>query len=177
MTRHRRLWNDRRGTIALEFAFVFPILLLLTVGCLELALMMLLDASVELGLVEASRTGSLSALGTESQRKAKIEEIVSMWVSRWVPGSSTLKIETFVYPALNNANAPTWVDSNNNGQWDPGEGTSPANGGIKLVPGIGLQNSLVLYDLTVTRPGFTGILRLVGVDQLEFRRQALVLNE
>ncbi|MCR6630937.1 MAG: pilus assembly protein [Magnetospirillum sp.] len=173
----RRLSRQRRGSAVLEFALVFPLIILLTVGAIEMGLMMLLDASLEIGIRAASRTGSITALGTREERENRIKAIVLEMVSRWVPGSSNVKIETKVYPALNNIGRPTWVDLNNNAICDDGEGTCPAEGGVQLVPGIGVSGSLVVYGVTVTRPGFSGIFKLIGINTLEFRRQAVVLNE
>lgn len=172
-----KLLPDRRGTAALEFALVFPVAILLMLGCIELSLMMLVDASLEIGIRAASRTGSITALGSGDEREAAVKQIVQYWVARWVPGSSNITLKTLVYPALNNADSPVWVDDNNNGLCDQGEGTCPAQGGVQLIPGMGVTGSLVAYDVTVTRPGFSGVFKLIGIDTLTFNRQAIVLNE
>lgn len=174
--------SDRRGTAALEFAIAFPMIIMLTMGTIELALMMLLDASLEIAVSEASRTGSLTQAGTldkpitEPERVAKVRAIVESWVGRWVPGTSNIKIETFTYESPRLANMPTWIDRNNNGACDPGEGTCPPTG-IQLFPGLGQAGTLTLYSVDVTRPGFTGILNMVGISSLHFVRQTVVLNE
>lgn len=176
MSRLGKWRSDRRGIAALEFAFAFPVMIMLTIGTIELALMMLLDASLELAVAEASRAGSLSQSGTAAEREEAAKTIVDTWVSRWLPGSSKISIETFTYPNLSDINKPTWTDRDKDGNCDPGEGTCPPNG-VELTPGIGISGSLTLYTVTLTRRGFTGVFNMAGISELTFVRQAVVLNE
>lgn len=177
MTACGRLRNDRRGMVAIEFALVFPMLLMLTVGIIEFALMMLMDASLEIAIREASRVGSLTALLPDATaREAKVKDTVNAFVSRWVPGTNTITVDLRIYDNMANIGKPTWVDGNGNNICDPGEGTCPPQG-VKVVPGAGSAGALVLYQVTVIRPGFTGILKLAGIGDLTFRRCAIVVNE
>lgn len=176
MIRLGKWWRDRRGVAAVEAAFAFPLIILLTMGCIELSLMMLLDASLEMGIAEASRAGSLTLSGGQAAREENVKRIVDSWVSRWVPGTSAITIETAVYPNLSDVGKPTWVDRNNNDTCDVGEGTCPPTG-VELTPGIGISGSLVLYSVTVSRKGFSGVLTLAGIESLKFSRQTVVLNE
>lgn len=172
-----RLWRDRRASIAVEFAIIFPILVMITLGSAELCMMMMVDASLEIGISEASRSGSLSLFGTEAQRRDRVKNIVNGIVGRWVSGDSDINITTFVYPTgLTGINTPTWIDGNGNNTCDAGEGTCPPQG-IKLVPGIGTQGALVVYTVTVSCKSFTGIFSMLGLDNYTFSRQAVVLNE
>lgn len=170
------LWRQRRGNVAVELALVLPMLLLLTMGSVELSLLMMLDGSLEMATAEASRSGSLSGFGTATEREARVKSIVHGLVGQWVPDVSNIAITTFIYPSLVDINSPTWIDANSNGLCDSGEGTCPPSG-VQLVPGIGTRGALVVYTITVTRAGFTGIFKLIGVDSYEFKRQAVVLNE
>lgn len=176
MTAIGKWWRNRSGSVAVEYALAFPLIVMLTLGTIELGLMMLLDASLEIGIAEASRSGSLTGLGTEAARKQRVEDIVKSWVGRWVPGTTTITVESFVYPNLEDANRPTWVDRNSNDSCDPGEGTCPPTG-VRLIPGVGLSGSLVLYQVKLSRKGFTGVFGMAGINSLDFSRQALVVNE
>lgn len=176
MIRLGKWLSDLRGIAALEFAFAFPVMIMMTIGTIELALMMLLDASLEMAMAEASRAGSLSQAGTEAERTAAVRQIVDSWVGRWVPGTSDITVETFTYASPTQANQPTWVDRNNNGKCDMGEGTCPPTG-VQVFPGIGPSGTLTLYSITVTRPGFTGVFGMAGINTLTFSRQTVVLNE
>lgn len=172
-----QLRGDRRGMAAIEFALVFPVLLMMTVGIIEFALMMLLDASLEIAIREASRAGSLAvAMPDAVAREARVKTIIDSLVSRWVPGTNGTTVKINVYQNMENIGRPTWVDGNNDHTCQPSEGTCPPQG-VQVFPGAGVSGDLVLYEVTVTRPGFTGILKLAGITQLTFRRRAIVVNE
>lgn len=163
--------------VAIEFAMVFPVLLLMSIGIIELGLMMLLDASLEIAVREASRQGSMTTIVSNgAQREALVRATVNTLVSRWVPGTNAITVDINVYTNLNDIGRPTWIDGNTNGTCEANEGTCPPVG-VKVVPGVGLAGALVVYTITVTRPGFTGILRLAGINDLTFRRRAVVVNE
>lgn len=171
-----RLRRDRRGSIMVEFALVFPLMVVLTLGIIELGLMMLMDASLELAMREAARAGSLTKVRTATERDTLIKDIIAQVVGGWVPGKANIVLATTVYPRLNTLGQPTWSDGNGNGRCDAGEGDC-APDSLRLDPGIGLAGSLVVYDVTLRRPGFTGALGLVGITELVFKRQAIVMNE
>lgn len=176
MTALRRFHRDRRGSVALEFALVFPAFVMLAMGTIELGLMMLQDATLEIAAAEASRSGSLSQYGTKDEREARVQQIVDYWMKRWIPGSSDIVVKTYTYNNLSDIGKPTWIDGNNNNACDSGEGDCGPSS-VRLYPGIGLAGSLTLYSITVSRSGITGILSLAGITKLTFTREAVVLNE
>lgn len=169
-------WRDRCGVVAVEFAFAFPIIILLTIGTIEVALMMLMDASLQIGIAEASRSGSLTQFGTAEARVSRVTSIMKTWAGRWVPGTSEIKVDYLVYPNLSDIGKPTWVDNNKNDKCDPGEGDCSASS-VKLVPGMGLAGSLVVYQVRISRSGFTGVLKLAGINTLNYFVEIVVLNE
>lgn len=177
MTCLRRLLRDRRGVVAIEFAIVLPVLILLTMGTLEMGLMMMVDASLEIGIRAASRAGIITASATETQRKEKIRNTIATIMDPWITSEDTIELKTSVYDNIADIGKPTWIDGNGNGVCDEGEGTCDAQGGVQQIPGAGAAGSLVLYEVTVQRPGFTGILKLMGISTLTFARQTVVLNE
>lgn len=172
------LCKDRRAIAALEFAFVFPIVLLISLGAIELALMMLVDASLEIAASECSRAGALTSAGTAEQRTARVQKIFDTFAGRWVPASGgSTQVTMTVYPNLAALGKPTWIDKNNNLNCDDGEGTCPAQGGFQVVPGIGGVGSLVVYQVAISRPGVSGIFKLIGINSLSFNSQIVVINE
>lgn len=176
MTGWRRLLGDRQGVVSLEFAFILPILILLSVGTLELGLMMMTDASLEIGIRAASRAGIITTNATAAEREAKIKTVIMSMMTPWIPDEDDIQLKTYVYNNLSEIGKPTWIDSNGNNSCDTGEGTCGA-GSVQLIPGAGIAGSLVLYKVTASRPGFTGIMTLVGISNLTFTRQTVVLNE
>ncbi|MGE5515249.1 MAG: TadE/TadG family type IV pilus assembly protein [Bacteroidota bacterium] len=176
MTGIGKWWRDRCGVVAVEFAFAFPIIILLTIGTMEVALMMLMDASLQIGIAEASRSGSLTQFGSAQDRVARVKTIMQTWAGRWVPGTSEIKVDYFVYPNLAAIGKPTWIDNNNNGKCDSGEGDCSASS-VKLVPNMGVAGSLVVYQVRISRSGFTGVLKLAGINNLSYFLEIPVLNE
>lgn len=170
----RRLVPDRLGTAALEFAIAFPVVLLITLGSIELALIMLADASLEIAASEASRIGSLTAFGDAAAREAKVKSIVATTTGRWIPVKSNITVTTHIYPDLTALGKPTWIESNNIPGCQPAEGDCT---GVQIIPGMGASSNLVVYTIVMTRSGFTGILKTVGISNLTFQRQIIVINE
>lgn len=179
MTAAAKLWRDCRGVIAVEFAMLITLILMLSIGVMELGMMMLTDASLEMAIRAASRTGMIATDVTDAQRNAKIQTIVERVMGNWIGSRGVLTIDKTVYPNLDAIGRPTWVDSDGDGGCaaDGSEGVCPNRGGVQVYPGLGTAGSLVLYRLTLERPGYTGIMNLVGISRLTFSRQAIVLNE
>lgn len=60
MIRFHRLWRDRRGGAAIEFAFVGPVFITLMLGALELGRMYYVRQSMEYATEQAARYYSLN---------------------------------------------------------------------------------------------------------------------
>lgn len=174
MTGWRRLLGDRRGVAGLEFALVVSIVLLLTAGLMELGLMMIVDATMEIAIRAVSRTGSITDALTEDERTKQVEETVSRLLSGWAPGTSTVTVDTHVYPLVTDLGNGYWIEDGQEAGCQTYEGDCT---GVQLIPGIGAAGSLVLYRVTLRRAGFSGVLRLIGIDDLTFSRTTVVLNE
>ncbi|MGE5478406.1 MAG: TadE/TadG family type IV pilus assembly protein [Bacteroidales bacterium] len=174
MTLLRRLVPDRLGTTALEFAIAFPVVLLITLGSIELALIMLADASLEIAASEASRIGALTAYGDAAAREAKVKSIVATIAGRWIPVKSNITVTTRIYPDLTALGKPTWIESNGIPGCQPAEGNCA---GVQVIPGLGHSGDLVVYTILMERSGFTGILKTVGISNLAFQRKIIVINE
>ena len=79
----RRLLGDRRGGVAIEFAFIIPIAILLTVGAVEVARAVSVQASISQAAKEtvrfASVRGSASgAAATQAQLEAMAVQLADL---------------------------------------------------------------------------------------------------
>lgn len=78
-----RLTNDRRGGVAIEFAFVIPIAILLTVGAVEVARGVSVQASISQAAKETARFASVrgsasGAVATQDQLEAMAVQLADL---------------------------------------------------------------------------------------------------
>jgi Flp pilus assembly pilin Flp len=120
-----RLWRDRDGAAALEFALVLPPLCLILVGMFEMAMVTFCQASMEGALREAARYGMTGQEeATVDERKDKILEIVD----RYTLGLFNIDdatVTTKIYSDFNDAGGaelaePLTYDANGDGVYNPG---------------------------------------------------------
>jgi Flp pilus assembly pilin Flp len=143
--RLRRFARDSAGATIIEFAFIFPIVLMITFGILEISLCMASLVTLEGGLKEASRYGITS----QSTPPADIDKVPNAFKvgndNRLMSIGYILNQNTLDLIDLNEATITTqvfssfsaikdgeqFVDQNNNGIYD-GPGTAglpdPAHG-------------------------------------------------
>ncbi|WP_431311366.1 TadE/TadG family type IV pilus assembly protein [Paraburkholderia aromaticivorans] len=147
--------SDDGGVSAIEFALLSPVVFFLIMGTLELALDMIVDASVQIAAESASRVGLTTTNPATGTRSDQAQSIVMNTLGGWQKIGGTVTINTLNYGTYNNV------------------GTSgyQANMG-----GFG---DVVSYQITVTLPtGFTGLPKYFGVPlPLTFQRNYLVQNE
>lgn len=176
-------WRDQRGVSALEFAMLFPLLLLLILGTVEIAFVMMIDASLELAVRDASRYGMISPATAAETRDQRIRDIVENWLGRWLSDPQDIAIDVRTYAAFDNIGEPEpFADDNGNGTWDAGEDYQDLNDdGVwnadMGTAGAGGREEIVLYDVSFTRPTVTGILTMVGIDAYRFDRRIVIQNE
>lgn len=181
MSAFARWRRHRRGSVALEFALIFPMLLLLGAGTIEAALMLITDATMELAIRSASRYAITGAGG--ASRVDNITKMVEDIAGRWKGPDGKLSVEMRAYTSFENIGKPEpFTDLNGNNAWDVGEKYEDVNDNDKWDPDMarsdaGGSGDIVIYTVTLTRPGFTGVLGLIGVKQLTFVRQTAVENE
>ena len=185
-----------RGSVALEFAMTFPLLLLLTAGTMEVGLILMTDASLEFAAHDAARYGMASPQLAADTRDETIQNIVYDYLLRWAPAKADIVITDKSYTSFSNIGQPEPVDStlhpdgtctsgcvactgstlngtcdyidvNGNGHWDADMGASGAGG----------TGDIVVYTISLTRPGFTGVLTLAGISTLNFSRSLVIQNE
>lgn len=182
MTLLGRWRRDRRGFLTVEFALILPLLLLLSAGVLETGLMLMTDGTLELAVRTASRIGLAGVTAPGKTRDQTIRDAIESVAGRW-KGSGTLKIDTRVFVTFGDIGHPEpYTDKNGNNQYDSNEDFVDVNGNKsyddgKGIPSVGNRGDTVIYTVTLTRPGFTGVLGLVGITTLTFSRKIAVENE
>lgn len=147
--------TDNSGVSAIEFALLSPVVFFLVFGTVELALDMIVDASVQIAAESASRTGLTTTAPATGTRASQAQSIVMNTLGGWQKIGGTVTINTLNYGTYNNV----------------GSSSYQANMG-----GFG---DVVSYQITVTLPtGFTGLPKFFGVPlPLTFQRNYLVQNE
>ena len=149
----KRLLGDSRGTTSIELAIIGPFLVFLAVGAIELALDMVVDASVQIAAQSASRAGLTTTVPSGESREAQAQAIVNRILDTWTRVGAVVTISEVDYGSYSN------VGTSNS---QTGEG------------GLG---DVVAYNITLKMAGFTGIPELFGFPLLTFQRSYLVQNE
>jgi hypothetical protein len=177
------LYRDRRGVAALEFAMLFPILLILLLGTIEVGYVMMVDATLELAVRDASRYGMITPTEGTETRDQRIRDTVTGWVGRWMADPSVIDIDMLAYRAIDNIGEPEpFSDDNGNGVWDEGEEYTDVNGDHVWSADMGRASAggreeIVLYTIDFSIPSLTGIPTLAGIDAFHFNRRIVVQNE
>jgi Flp pilus assembly protein TadG len=149
----RRFAHDARGVSAIEFALVGPVVLLLIIGTMEIALDMIVDASVQLAAQQASRTGLTNVTPSSGSRADQAKAVVTNILAPWTAIGGTVTIVERAYSSYNDV------------------------GGTNYQSTLGGFGDVVSYNISVTMPTFSGITKLFGVSQMTFQRNFIVQNE
>jgi Flp pilus assembly protein TadG len=146
---------DDRGSAAIEFAILSPIVILFVLGTVELALDMIVDASVQIAAQNALRMGLTTTVPTTGTRASQAQAIVMATLGRWKNIGATVSITTLDYGTYQNV------------------GTS------SYQAGMGGFGDVVSYQISVSLPqGFTGLPKYFGMPlPMVFQRIYLVQNE
>jgi Flp pilus assembly protein TadG len=153
LERFGHLRRDERGVTAIEFALVTPLLLIMILGTVEMALDMMVDASVQYAAQQASRAGLTTTNPTTGSRIDEARRIVNEVLGGWSKFGGAVNISTLSYATYN----------------DMAAGNSQQTMG-----GFG---DVVAYSVSVTLPPFTGIPQLIGINSMTFQRNYIVQNE
>jgi hypothetical protein len=177
----RLLAAEKRGSAAVQFALIAPVLLLLIVGSFEYAVVMFVSGTLESAVLEASRYG---ATGYEEGGGSRMDRIRAMITDRTlgIVNGATADIDTYVFPNFGSITAPEpFTDLNGNGKWNGGEpfvdlngnGSRDSGGGA---PGPGDACEVVLYVVTYQTQSITGLLRAV-MGRITHHASVAVRNE
>jgi Flp pilus assembly protein TadG len=148
-----RFAQDASGVSAIEFALVGPVIFLMILGTLEIALDMVVDASVQMAAQQASRTGIINVNPSTGTRADQAKKVVNSILSPWTAIGGNIAIDARAYSSYNDVNSTNFQSS------------------------MGGFGDVVSYNITLTMPTFTGIPNLIGVSKMVFTRNFLVQNE
>ncbi|SAK46190.1 TadE family protein [Caballeronia glebae] len=155
--RNSRFWprftRDERGASAIEFAIVAPLVFILILGTVEVALDMIVDASVQYAAQQASRAGLTTANPSSGTRSQEAANIVNNILGGWTKINGKVDIKTYAYSSYNDISAGNYQNT------------------------MGNFGDVVLYQITLTMPTFSGIPKLFGIETMTFQRNYLVQNE
>jgi hypothetical protein len=173
----------QRGVTVLEFAIITPFICILLLGIVDVGLETMLDALLERGTAAACRLGVTVAVPAGTTRDQAIFNAVWQPVSILLTSQSQLTLTTMTYPTFSNIGQPepclddsykdsgicsgSYVDVNGNGKWDADMGASGAGG----------YGSIVRYQVSISRPTFTGILSLLNIKLYSLQRTIVTQNE
>ncbi|TDR80240.1 TadE/TadG family type IV pilus assembly protein [Paludibacterium purpuratum] len=179
----KAFWRNQRGVAALEFALIFPFLLVVTVGAIDVALETFMDAALDRGASAASRIGVTVVVPAGVDRDQAIYNAIWGTVGQFLQSPSQLTVSTMTYPNYSSIGQPEpcgddsyaktgtctgpFTDINGNGHWDRDMGASGAGG----------YGAIVRYQVKITRPTFTGIPAFLNIKQYSLQRTIVVQNE
>jgi Flp pilus assembly pilin Flp len=165
-----RLTRDVGGTAAIEFAFILPLLLVAVIGCLEIAILLFLTASIETAVGQASRFGSTGGNGSGISREERVFRMISEHTYGLIDVSK-MTLDTLVYPDFADIGQPEpYTDANDNGLYDAGERYIDVNGNEQWDvdmgrAGLGGPSDVVVYRVRYTWGLLTPFVqRLMGAE-------------
>jgi Flp pilus assembly protein TadG len=141
------------GGSAIEFALWAPLMFFIILGTFELALDMVVDASVQLAAQTASRAGLTTAAPATATRADEAQQIVMSRLGMWTRIGASVTISAQSYSTYSDVGTASYQD------------------------GLGGLGDVVLYKVSLTMPGFSGIPQLLGIKSMTFQRNYLVQNE
>jgi len=148
------LCRDGSGVSAIEFAIAAPFVFVFVLGTVELAVDMIIDATVQMAAQTASRVGLTTTNPTTGTRAQQAQQIVSNILSGWTGlPNTTLTVTELNYGTYTGIGTPAYTT------------------------GPGSLGDVVSYNITLTTPGISGIPQLVGIPLLTFQRNYIVQNE
>ncbi len=156
----RRFLGNRHGSVAIEFAFIAPVLFLMSVGAIEFGTIMLTSILMESGLREAARFG---ITGREPDDGGRLDRILAIVDERTLGlvDIDQADVEILVYPGFGDiGRGEDFVDGNGNGSWDAGETFTDENGNGTRdddlgVGGAGGSGDIVVYRMSYAWTAWT----------------------
>lgn len=148
-----RLFRDREGSLAMEFAFAAPVVILALTGTLELLIVLFVGSTLESAVLDASRYGITGGANPGVTREQQVRDIIEDRTLGLVDMDKA-QIDTLVYPNFNSVGEPEpYTDSNGNGTHEPGEPFTDINGNGQWdadmgAVGLGGPGDVVVYRVT-----------------------------
>lgn len=149
-----RVRDDDRGTSAVEFALVAPVMIMSMMGLFDLGFNMYTASLLEGSIQKAARDSTIEgAVGETSTLDAKVTTMV-----RNLAPQSSLAFKRTAYASFSDVGKPEdFTDVNEDGSCNDGEPYEDANGNQTWdadqgKTGLGGARDAVLYEVTVTYP-------------------------
>lgn len=148
----RSFLRDEKGTAAVEFGLIVTPFVTVVVGIVEFAFILFINASLEAGVIEASRYAITGSTTPGVTREEKVVEILNTY------GFGLVEIEpsnltTLVYPNFASVGEPEpFTDANGNSTYDAGESFTDVNGNGSWdtdmgSAGLGGPGDIVVYKV------------------------------
>jgi Flp pilus assembly protein TadG len=118
----RRLAGDRRGSAAVEFSILAPVLIMLIMGLMDLGYQAYVQAALEGAIQKAGRDSGIEAADTSA-----VDAKLKVNVQRVVP-KATFTISRKSYSTFGAVSPERFDDANNNGVYNSGECFYDVNG-------------------------------------------------
>jgi hypothetical protein len=175
--------HDTRGVSAIEVAIALPVIILVTLSCVELGLDLWVDATVETAIQRASRIGITAVPPQGKTLQQAVQDSIADTLSPWAGRNPIIVIATKSYPSYaavgqgepyvdvgkvgHYVQGDPFTDVNKNGVYDSDLG----------VNGTGGFNDIVKYNISIKMDDFTGLPSSIGISNLVFNRTFIVQNE
>lgn len=159
----RNLWRNREGSAALEFGLVATPFVILIFGIIEFAIILFLNASLEAGVINASRYAVTGSTTPGITREEKVVEVLNRYGFGLVDIQQS-NLLTLIYPNFASIGQPEpFVDANANTVYDPGETFTDVNGNAQWdadmgLAGLGGAGDIVVYTVDYTWGLLTGMM-------------------
>lgn len=163
-----RLARDSQGVTLTEFGLISPVLFMMIMGIFDVAHTVYTASMVDGAMQSAARAMTIEGAAL---REAQIDARVIAQVRNVVPSTADITLDKQYYDDFSDVNVPeeftdtngdgicndgeSYVDTNNNNQWDANRGSA----------GIGGARDVVLYTVTVSYPRLFPIYNMVGMSQ------------
>lgn len=180
----KTLLRSQDGATAVEFALIAPVVLLFTIGIIELSLMMLTQNLMESATFTASRLGKTGYAGEDMTREETILQALND-TAGVLMDVGQVSIESFAYDEFGDVGRPEpFVDANGNGVRDNGENFTDVNGNGVYdsdmgAAGAGEAGEVVVYVVSypwhITTPIMSTLIGEDGIINLTAR--SVVKNE
>lgn len=147
------LRRNTDGVVAIEFAFIAPVVLLMIMGIIEFSLVMFTMAVMESATSHTSRLGKTGYTEAGSTREEQIIANIQA-LTTGLLDPNQIQITAKVYDAFDNVGDPEpFVDANSNMIYDEGETYSDINGNSEWdadmgSAGFGDANDVVVYTVS-----------------------------
>jgi hypothetical protein len=177
-------WLSRKGTTALEFALVAPLVILAAVAIVEFGYIMTVQNLLELSARKASRGGVTGETPTDGMTREEMLRAIVRETGLGLIDPARVTIGITAYDGFEKIGQPeSCMDLNGNGVCDPSEPYTDANGNGRWdkdqgKASAGSGGQVVIYTLSYTDVPLTGMVAaLMAASPMTYSARVVVRNE